>query len=187
MIVRRLVHGSLAPNEAEQLLATARNASFNYDHVGSTLDPAAWPDRQVEAKSKRLGSGRDMFDIATARLRAWAPQRRLGALVLPQRAEVEPGATVLVVLRLGLLAIVVPDRVVDVIVEPDRYGWAYGSLPGHAEAGEEGFMVAIDGDGAVTATITLDAVPTGVAALGAPLTRAFQHLAVRRYLEALVP
>lgn len=188
MIVRRLVHGTLTPNEAEQLLATARNASFTYDHVGSTLDPAPWPDRNVQARSKRLGSGRDVFDIATARLKAWAPQRHLGVLVLPERAAVKPGATVLVVLRLALVAIVVPDRVVAVIDEPDRYGWAYGSLPGHAETGEEGFMVAIGGDGAVTATVTLDAEPApGVAALGAPVIKAFRSLAVQRYLQALVP
>ena len=37
-----------------------------------------------------------------------------------------------------------PCRVVYVVDEPDRRGFAYGTLPGHAESGEELFMVRFD-------------------------------------------
>ncbi len=188
MIVAPLHHGRLPPDRGDRLLADAGAASFTYDHLGSTLDPAAWPDRRVRSRSLSLGHGRAVFEVAAARLSAWAPQRHLGALVLPERVAVEPGTTVLVVLRLGPVAIVVPDRVVGVIDEPRRYGWAYGTLPGHAEVGEEGFVVTIDGAGEVTATITLDAAPApGLATVAAPLVTQFQRLAVGRYLRSLAP
>ncbi len=38
----------------------------------------------------------------------------------------------------------VPCRVVYVVDEPDRRGFAYGTLPGHAESGEELFLVRYD-------------------------------------------
>ena len=37
-----------------------------------------------------------------------------------------------------------PCRVVYVVDEPDRRGFAYGTLPGHAESGEELFLVRYD-------------------------------------------
>ena len=188
MILRRLHHGRLERAEVERLLAEATSGSFTYDHVGSTLDPAGWPDRRASSYSKLLGTGQGVFDLAAARLRAWAPQRHLGAVVLPERVRIEPGVTVLVALRLGVAALVVPDRIVGVIDEPDRYAWSYGSLPGHAEVGEEGFEVAIDGTGSVTATISLDARPApGLPTVAGPFTWTFQRVALWRYLDSLAP
>ena len=39
-----------------------------------------------------------------------------------------------------------PCRVVYVVDEPDRRGFAYGTLPGHPESGEELFLVRYDPD-----------------------------------------
>ena len=60
------------------------------------------------------------------------------------------------VLRLGLgpLALSAPVRVVYVIDGPDRRGFAYGTLPGHPESGEEAFLVERRPDGTVWCRIT---------------------------------
>ncbi len=188
MILRRLHRGRLGTDDATRLLEDARAAAPTYEHVGSTLDPGAWPHRSVRTRSRVVGHGRGAFELAAGRLGAWAPQRHLGAEVVPERAVIEAGTTALVALRLGLVALVVPVRVVDVIDEPDRFAWAYGTLPGHVERGEEGFEVRLADDGEVTASVSLDAVPAGgVAALVPPATAAAQHLAVSRYLAALAP
>ncbi|PRC54052.1 DUF1990 domain-containing protein, partial [Mycobacterium sp. ITM-2017-0098] len=50
------------------------------------------------------------------------------------------GAEVLV--HLG--PVMAPCRVVYVVDEPDRRGFAYGTPPGHAERGEELFLVRYD-------------------------------------------
>jgi uncharacterized protein (UPF0548 family) len=50
-------------------------------------------------------------------------------------------------LPLGWIEVVC--RVVDVVDEPDRFGFAYGTLPVHPDQGEESFTVALLPDGGV--------------------------------------
>lgn len=54
-------------------------------------------------------------------------------------ALIRPGDTAL--LSWALWPAKIPTRVVYVIDEPDRKGFAYGTLPGHPERGEESFVV----------------------------------------------
>lgn len=70
--------------------------------------------------------------------------------------------------------------------EPDRVGFAYGTLPGHPECGEQSFVVTRDETGAVWFTIRAFSRPARwFSRLGAPVTRVLQRLATRRYLRAL--
>jgi uncharacterized protein (UPF0548 family) len=162
-------------------LRRAATTDLSYDGVGRTLTATG-----LEQHTRVLGRGRPVFDEAVVRLQTWAPQRHIGARVLPVDQRPERGATILVDLRLGPIAIAVPNRIVAVVDEPCRWGYAYGTVHGHHERGEESFVVTHHADDTVTATITVEARPASVAArLAAPLVRALQHLAIRRYLEAL--
>jgi len=185
--------GRVGGAEVERRLAAARQAEVTYDHVGSTLAPERWPDRRPHVRQRVLGLGAEDFAAAADRVRAWAPQRHLGATVHPADPPIVEGTAVLVELRKGPLAVVAPTRVVAVIDEPGRrFGFAYGTLPGHVESGEESFLVELQGDpgdpeAPVVGTVSVDAVPaTLVARLGAPLVHVVQRWAVGRYLEALV-
>ena len=181
--------GRLEPAEGSRLLDAARAADVTYDHVGSTLAPADWPERTPRVRRRTLGAGAQVFAAAVDRLRTWVPQRALGALVHPHDAVLEEGATILVELRLGPVSVVVPDRIVTLVDEPRRFGFAYGTLPGHAETGEESFLVerADDEAGTVTATVTVDAaMGTWAARLATPAVVTIQRVAVDRYLKALV-
>ena len=63
---------------------------------------------------------------------------------------------------------------------------AYGTLPGHSECGEEGFLLRMVDTGAVSASVTIDAVPeTWLTHLGGPVARPVQDVAVRRYLAGM--
>ena len=73
-----------------------------------------------------------------------------------------PGVDVTV--SLGLLK--APCRVVWTLEEPRRAGWAYGTLPGHPECGEESFVVDRTGDGTVWLTITAFSRPAQVVRAG---------------------
>jgi uncharacterized protein (UPF0548 family) len=87
------------------------------------------------------------------------------------------------VLRLGLLRI--PVRVVYVVDEPTRQGFAYETLTGHPESGEEAFVVERRGE-AVWLVVTAFSRPAyAVLWLGYPVLRAFQEVYTRRYLRAL--
>ncbi|GAA4696164.1 DUF1990 domain-containing protein [Nocardioides conyzicola] len=79
----------------------------------------------------------------------------------------------------------IPCRVAYVVAEPDRAGFAYGTLPGHPESGEERFLLTRLSDGRITFTVTAFSRPaTRLARAGGPLTRSIQDRVSRRYLRA---
>jgi uncharacterized protein (UPF0548 family) len=77
-------------------------------------------------------------------------------------------------------------RIVAVVDDPDRYGFAYGTLSVHPERGEEAFVVIRDADG--TAHFDVDAVSRPIqrfARLVPAVADRLQDTAVRRYLTAM--
>jgi uncharacterized protein (UPF0548 family) len=81
-----------------------------------------------------------------------------------------------------------PCRVVYVIDEPDRWGFAYGTLPGHHESGEEAFVLHRTDDGRSVLSITAFSRPaTALAKLAGPFGRGAQSLITNRYLHTLDP
>ncbi|MEV6605056.1 DUF1990 domain-containing protein [Kutzneria sp. NPDC051319] len=166
-----------------QLLSAARAAElkaapFTYAEVGATAGALPAGYRTI-SRRVRLSAG---FDEAGDRLLGWRPQVATGLRVQASSARVEPDAVV--VLRLG--PIQVPCRVVHVIDEPTRQGFAYGTLPGHPVSGEEAFVVERADDGAVSFVVTAFSRPaTLLAKLGGPVGRLAQNLLTDRYLASL--
>lgn len=166
----------------DRLLAAADNAALNYDHEGSTLQDGAVPGVSDRAYSIAVKG-----DLAVARttLRRWAPHAGIKARIVPTGARMEPGTTLLVVAPFGPVEMAVPDRVVVVVDEPDRFGFAYGTLAGHAEAGEEAFLAEQVAPDELRLTVRVQAGPaTLLAKLGTPLVTLLQRAAARRYLAA---
>ncbi len=177
--------GRPSPDTLDRLLTRAERSSLTYDHVGSTLPASDDVDRPVRREHLDLGTGPAAFEAAVAGLHAWACHGGLGATVHPVDAPLRVGTSLLVVLHVGPVSIVVPDRIVGVVDEPRRFGFAYGTLEGHQERGEESYVVEHLDDDRVVATIGLDArTATTAARLVAPAVGWFQRLAVRRYLSA---
>jgi len=87
--------------------------------------------------------------------------------------------------RLG--PVQVPCRVVYVVDEPDRRGFAYGTLPGHPESGEELFSVRYDptSDAVFAAATAFSRPALWWSRLGAPVSRVAQRVIARRYLRAV--
>ena len=71
--------------------------------------------------------------------------------------------------------------------EPDRRGFAYGSLPGHAVRGEEMFAVRYDpaGGGVYAEVAAFSRPATWWSRLGAPVLALAQTVVTRRYLNAV--
>jgi len=79
-----------------------------------------------------------------------------------------------------------PARVVYVVDEPDRKGFAYGTISGHPEDGEEAFIVERDPDGSVWVRIRAFSRPaTPLWWCVYPVLRIVQEFYTRRYEEAL--
>lgn len=81
------------------------------------------------------------FDSASADLLTWRVHERAGLRVRASEIPLEQGTVVLMRLGVGALSFKIPCRVVDLIDEPGRRGFVYGTLPGHPEAGEEQFLL----------------------------------------------
>jgi uncharacterized protein (UPF0548 family) len=89
-------------------------------------------------------------------------------------------------LRMALWPFPIPARVVYVIDEPSRHGFAYGTLPGHPERGEEAFVVERLADGSVWLVIRAFSRPAGpLSWIGYPVARLLQALYTARYERAL--
>lgn len=159
--------------------ATAlRSAPFTYAEVGATRGALPAGYRTI-SRRVRLSTG---FDDAVDQLFGWRAQLATGLRVLASSARVEPSSVV--VLRLG--PVEVPCRVVHVINEPARRGFAYGTLPGHPVSGEEAFVVDRNADGSVSFTVTAFSRPaTLLARLGGPVGQLAQNLLTDRYLGSL--
>jgi uncharacterized protein (UPF0548 family) len=112
-------------------------------------------------------------------------QRGAGLAVEPG-GRVEAEAVHRVGLGFGPLRLWAPCQVVYVVDEPSRQGFAYGTLPGHPESGEESFVVSIDEDDVVEFTVTAFSRPaTWFSRLGGPLTGFVQRRVTWRYLDAV--
>ncbi len=89
-------------------------------------------------------------------------------------------------LRMALWPFRIPARVVYVVDEPARRGFAYGTLPGHPERGEEAFVVERLADDSVWLVIRAFSRPAGpLTWLGYPIARLLQAVYTARYQRAL--
>ncbi len=173
---------ALSDGEVEQL----RTAGFTYPAVGSTREGVAPSGFRVLRRSLDLGSGRERFDRAVEGLLGWDMHCRVGLRVRTSDAQVVQGAVAVIRLGVGILGVDAPVRVVYVIDEPRRAGFAYGTLPGHPERGEEAFVVELLDGGAVRFSITAFSNSSSlVARASGPLGRVVQSWVTDRYLHAV--
>jgi uncharacterized protein (UPF0548 family) len=97
-----------------------------------------------------------------------------------------PGDTANLVIPFGPLRVGSPVRVVYVVDLPDRKGFAYGTLPGHPESGEEAWMLERSDDGSVWLTIRAFSRPSAARWwVVYPVLRFAQAMFTRRYERAL--
>ncbi|MDO3646050.1 DUF1990 family protein [Nocardia mangyaensis] len=163
-----------------------RSAPFTYPEVGATRTtmPAGYHRFR---RRRRIGHGRDLFDRAAAHIREFGMQKGVDIFDRADTEIAEPGTELTVRLGLGPLVITAPCRVVYVLADPNRSGFAYGTLPGHPEIGEELFAVEYDpADDTVYGLVTAFSRPgTWYVRLGGPAVRMIQRWFAIRYLRTL--
>ncbi|MDE3206949.1 MAG: DUF1990 domain-containing protein [Acidobacteriota bacterium] len=168
-----------------QLERSARD-DVTYAEVGGTR----WPDLpdgyRHDRVARRVGQGERAWERAKDAIRLWKAQAHVGITLTPARPDLFEGNTVLASRGVGPVSVAAPCRIVYVTDEPSRFGFAYGTLPGHPVRGEEAFHVFADDHEAVWAEITAfsrpDDLPTRLAG---PVGRRIQVAAARRYLQGL--
>jgi len=175
--------------DAEHLshfLARQRTAPLTYTEVGASFDAELPAGYHHVSEGTDLGVRDDVWERAKAGIRAWAAHRGAGMTVVPADAPIVEGTTVAVLTSLGPLHVLSACRIVRVIDEPDRYGFAYGTLPSHPEEGEEHFVATRAADGTVRFDVVAFSRPHDLLTkLGGPVPRRIQARATRQYLQGL--
>jgi uncharacterized protein (UPF0548 family) len=169
-----------------RLLEEMKGTEPTYDELGATLlgrRPEGFHHHRYDVV---LGSGADVFERAVAGLKRWEAHRIAGVRVYPEGQEISRGATVIVTIGTPLLALAAPCRIVSIIDGQNRWGFAYGTLPGHPEQGEEAFVVSIAPDETVRFEIEAFSRPADLLVrMSGPVGRGFQQGGTRNYLSAL--
>ncbi|MEW6208654.1 MAG: DUF1990 domain-containing protein [Acidobacteriota bacterium] len=161
-----------------RFIASQRDLPFSYPDVGATLasPPAGFT---LDHNRIEIGRGEDVFSRATVAIRQWKMFGMPWIRLCWPISRIEVGVTVAVLARhLGFFSLNA-CRIVSVIDTDDgikKFGFAYGTLPDHAERGEERFMVEWNRE---TDTVSYDLLAFSqpghfLAKLGYPVARRLQ-------------
>ncbi|MEZ4322238.1 MAG: DUF1990 domain-containing protein [Myxococcota bacterium] len=161
--------------------STARIASFregladagwSYTDVGATRGalPAGW---DTDAYSVPLG-GPEVFDRAVDAVARWV-MFDLPWVRMDPASRQQPGELVAFASRQLGVWMLHGCRTVYRIDEPDRVGFGYGTLSGHAVAGEEQFLVTRTDDGVVYSVRKFSRLDHPLAKLAGGVARSLQH------------
>ncbi|MDF2665753.1 MAG: uncharacterized protein K0R81_1603 [Microbacterium sp.] len=158
---------------------------LTYDEVGATAGEMPPGYHHVRAR-RVIGRGSEVFARAADALLAGEAQRRAGARVEMPHTPLREGDRVMMRLGVGILSFRIPCLIVWTERTATSAGFAYGTLPGHPERGEERFTLSLLPSGEVVFEIAAFSAPgRWFTRLGAPLGRAVQAWMTRRYLRAL--
>ncbi len=128
----------------KNFLAAQKDLPFSYEEVGASKEkiPSGYP---INHRRVQLGSGADAFARARKAIESWTMYRLNWTRIYPPDTPIAQSETVCVVVNHGFCWSLNPCRIVYVLKETggeiERYGFAFGTLPGHSEEGEERFTV----------------------------------------------
>jgi uncharacterized protein (UPF0548 family) len=173
-----------APSEREvaEFIAEQRNLPFTYPEAGATnaQPPAGY---NLDHNRIRLGEGEMIYRRAVEALKDWRHFDLGWVTIVPRGVVVETGATVAVKARAFGTWSLNACRIVYVIDEARRFGFAYGTLPDHVERGEERFLIEwLDDDSVWYDILAFSRPHHPLAKLSAPLARRLQKRFARESL-----
>jgi uncharacterized protein (UPF0548 family) len=171
-------------------LAAQAKSDFTYPEVGATATTPP-PGYAVDHTRIKLGEGEAVYRTAQEALGRWEQFRRGWVEAWPPETPIRTGEVVAVVARRVGLWWLNACRIVYVVDEDGpvtRFGFAYGTLPDHAGAGEERFLVEWDrASGEVWYDILAFSLPHSVLTrLGYPYMRTVQKRFGRESAAAMV-
>ena len=165
-------------------LKSRSSDSLNYGEIGATARDLP-PGYDYLFASRIVGSGQELFDECSKTVLTWGIQSGAGFRVA-HRKLVENNQDNSLGLHFSLFRTEAPCRVVYVVDEPHRKGFAYGTIQGHPESGEESFIVELKPDGSVVFEIRAFSKPSRwFARLGSPLLRFLQQHVTWKYLDSI--
>jgi uncharacterized protein (UPF0548 family) len=162
--------------EIERFLHDSRDLPLSYGQagiLGTNIHSGRRDERLVP-----IGKGREAFASARSALMEWKHFDLGWVELFPAMAPIEVGTVVGVLIRhLGFWSLNGCRIVAVSQAEPTRFGFTYGTLPNHCEAGEERFEVFLDDmTGQVMYRIhAISWANASLARVGQPIVRVLQE------------
>jgi uncharacterized protein (UPF0548 family) len=150
------------------------SSALSYPEVGATAGdlPAGYNTDHLRV---RLGEGEQVFAAGKVALLRWEEFRTGWTELYWPDTPLQQGQVVAVLARVFGVWTLNACRIVYVVDESNRSGFAYGTLPDHTESGEERFLVERVEDGSVWYDIRVFSRPHHFfARLAGPLARRLQ-------------
>jgi len=166
-----------APETIHEFLAAQIRQKFSYASVGASRTQA--PSGYIVDHNRiQLGQGSAAFERAKNAIKRWKMFDIAWLELYWPSTPIEEGATVAIaVSHIGFWSLNAA-RIVYTVEEhgaPEKYGFAYGTLPDHAEMGEERFTVGFHAaDETVWHDLYASSSPHALTRLALSYTRALQ-------------
>jgi uncharacterized protein (UPF0548 family) len=173
------------------VIDASQDTPFNYAEVGRSLGPT--PAGYVANHGRvRLGRGEETFKKAIEALRNWKMFDLDWVSLCWPEVDIEAGTTVATLARHFGFWSLHPARIVFLVDDDDertrRSGFAYGTLQGHGERGEETFIIEqLRADDSVWYDLRSFSRPgQRLTTLGYPIARMLQKRFARESTQAML-
>jgi uncharacterized protein (UPF0548 family) len=175
-------------SQIEAFLRQQELSTFSYAAVGLSRDDTAPDGYVVDHNRVRLGTGPADWELAKSAIRNWKMFEIRWLQLCWPTAPIKEGENVAVVVSHYGVWSLNASRIVYVIDEAGRFGFAYGTLGDHGESGEERFTVEWNhADNSVWYDLFAFSRPNALPAkLGRPLARRLQKQFARDSMRAMV-
>jgi uncharacterized protein (UPF0548 family) len=159
--------------------------ALTYDGVGLARERSSPPGYRTTDARTAVGVGEDAFRRLAEGLMGWELHRLAGLRVDASTPAAAEGVNVVPGFGIGPLRLSAPCRVVWTERSSTRTGFGYGTLPGHPESGEEGFVASLEENGLVVFDLfAFSRHSNWFYRAGGPVAEAAQRLVTRRYIAA---
>jgi len=168
-----------------QFVTEQSEKSFSYAEVGASRNMLP-QNYVIDHRRICLGEDEHTFAAACEALRRWEMFNLGWVQLCWPETPIAAGATVAVLAQVFGVWWLNAARIVYVIDEPRRFGFAYGTLPDHIERGEERFMIQWREDDSVWYDLSAFSRPKHwLVKLGYPITRLMQKRFGKHSLDAM--
>lgn len=176
-----------SPDRILNFIRSEQTLPFSYAETGGTRREDLVQGFDNDFNFIELGAGDAVWQAAKSAIRHWKMFPGDWARITPDDAPIREGETVAMTARVLGIWWLNSCRIMYVIDNERQFGFAYGTLPGHVECGEELFMVEKTADGAVRYVIKAFSKPRfWMTRLGYPLVRQYQKKFVRDSRQSML-
>lgn len=175
--------GAPTVEQLTAFVARQTDLPITYDTPGMTAN-APPPGYQADYHRVLLGYGSQVFESARSAMHDWCMFPNSWITTFPAQLPIEIGKVVAITAHFGPIRWTNACRILQVTDHASEFSFAYGTLPDHAERGEERFRLRLQADGAVCYDILAYSQPQHwLAHLGYPLARLAQKKFARDSLQ----